>query len=138
MYLIHTIDLKVFSLLSTFGIPFRKQDPITCFVEMKEGRRHEQYTFWFEAADDEQKKIAENVMNAFWKFKHDGVFTMDPEHPIYYAIAALEAREVGMHWIRSKVEPFKRVTFGNKDILLSERARPALKEKLKTMARGMV
>lgn len=136
MYLIHTIDIKMAAVLITTGIPLRKTDPVTCFVETVNGKRHEQFTFWFEVFDDEKKKLSQDTMNAFWQFK-EGVFLLDQEHPLYYIIAALENREVLLHWIRSKVEPIKRVTFGNKDILLSERARPALKEKLKSMAKTL-
>lgn len=136
MYLVHTIDIKLASVLVASGIPLRKSDPITCFVEIKDGRRHEQYTFWFETLTEEIKLKAQDIMNTFWQFK-EGVFLRDIEDPLYYMISALENREVFLHWIRSKVEPIKRVPFGNKDILLSERAKPALKEKLKQMAKGM-
>lgn len=138
MYLVHTIDIKLASILLTAGVPHRKSDPITCQVETLTGKRHEQFTFWFEV-NDEQKKIAQDLMNAFWKFKDSGDFLLPSEHPLYYMLSALENRETLLNWIRTKVEPIKSVPVNDKiTILLSERARPALKEKLKQMARGMV
>lgn len=139
-FLIHVIDIKLASILISSGVPQRATDPITCEVQYRQpgNQRHEQYTFWFEIENtDEAKKHAEAIINSYLSFVQKWDMSLGEEHPLYYMIGVLQNREVLLHWIRTKVEPLKRTTVGKMDILVSERASPELKAKLRKQAIAM-
>jgi hypothetical protein len=137
-FTLHTIDIKLAAVLISSGITQRKTDPITCEVQYPNGKRHEQFTFWFEIPNtDEAKEHAQGIMNAYFAFVQKWDMALGEEHPLYYMIGVLQNREVLLHWIRTDVEPLKRTTVGKMDILVSERATPELKNKLRQQALNM-
>jgi len=124
-------DIKLASILSGLGIPYRKSDPVTCVVSTENGVRKEQYSFWFELDASSQHGSTETLIRAYQAAYQWAEYLLPQEHPLYYIKAGLENREIFLHWIRQKVEPMKIYQNGNQTILIGEKASQALKDKVK-------
>lgn len=123
-------DIKLASILSALGIPRRESDPITCMV--RDGR--EQYSFWFDVSDPTKRAEAERYFKAYAAARNWDSSVLGEEHPLYWMKAALENREVYLHWMRSKVAPLTEIQHGSKTVLIgakcSKRSRDIIRENL--------
>lgn len=115
---LYVTDIKLASILSALGIPKRQSDPVTCIV--REGK--EQFTFWFDTSDPTKRAEADRYFKAYVAARNWDDSVLGAEHPLYWMKAALENREVYLHWMRSKVAPLTEIQHGSKTVLIGARA----------------
>jgi hypothetical protein len=128
----HTKDIKLASCLIALGCAYREVDPITHLItEDDQGRRQSQYTFWFDLEKGDSKSICTKVVEAFFKWRDNGEYVLDREHPLYYMLGALANRDTLLHWIKSNVEPMRVINDGHRVIILSDRADQKTKDKIR-------
>jgi hypothetical protein len=129
---IHTADIKLASILSALGIPLRDNDPVTCVTEERDGKKFEQYTFWFDTSDGDISAKAKELVTAYYECgKEWKDSSLDKEHPLFWMKGALENREVFLHWIRNKVVPMRFIKHGEKTVLISARASERTKDRVR-------
>lgn len=129
---IHTIDLKLACLLVAFDIQWRKEEPVTCVVTEKDGKPHEQFTFWFEGNNHDAKPLIE----AYYKYKDNNELIME-EGPFRDSfkrvVDALLTREGYMHWMRNKATKQKLLNVNGRVLAIPVGASEKLKENCKRM-----
>jgi hypothetical protein len=122
---IPTNNIKIASALCAIGIPLRKTDPVTWVRQEKNGKPHDQYTFWFDAPRAE----VEGLLNASYEFLNNWKYTLPEKHPLYLVLAALYNREILLKLMRDST-PFVQVEKGGKTLLMPVNASPYLKKEM--------
>jgi hypothetical protein len=130
---IYVVDIKLASILASFGIPRRQSDPVTCEVRTEDGIRKEQFKFWFSLRTDEHRADARQYIEAYTKSRNWEELTLDEDHLLYWMKGVLENRESYLTEIKKNVAPIKIITIGNKTLLIGERASQELKDKIKKL-----
>ena len=130
---IYVVDIKLASILASFGIPRRQSDPVTCEVKIEDGIRKEQFKFWFSLGTDDHQSDAKKYIDAYTKARNWEELTLDEDHIIYWMKGVLENRESYLTEIKKNVAPIKIIQIGNKTILIGERASKELKDKIKKL-----
>ena len=129
----HTADIKLASILVALGVKRRQSDPITCMVQERDGKRHQQFTFWLDVSTDETFKKCANLVEAYYKFRNEDNMILDEDHPLYYMMAAFFNREKQLDEMKSDVEPMRTIKKGGVTLIIPENPSEALKQKLKKL-----
>ena len=127
----YTRDFTLSSILISLGIPRRQPDPITCIAEIVNGRRREEYTFWFDISRQEDRDECNELVDAYYRVKEDWTFALDEEHPIYYMYGFAKNWERQRDEMKNKVAPQRIVRRGSQTLLIGEDASEELKEKFR-------
>lgn len=126
----YTIDIKLSSILIALGLKRRVHDPITCMVQDKGGKTHDQFTFWIDVADKADFDKCAKLVDAYYKFTKDGILTLDEDHPIYYMVAAFQNRDRQLDEMRKNVTAMKTVRKGGITMIVPVNPSELLKTKL--------
>lgn len=129
----YTRDFTLSSILISLGIPRRESDPITCIATIVNGRRREEYTFWFDISDKERADRCNELVNSYYAVKEDWTFKLDPDHPLYYMYGFAKNREAQLNEMKNKVAPQRIVKRGSQTLLIGEDASEELKEKFRQL-----
>jgi hypothetical protein len=142
---IHTIDIKLASILATEEVPQRFEQPITCSVEQKDGKPHKQFRFWFDVSDIAVKEKASRIIDEFYAVRKQiqdnirlakiaGVQTINfPDSDIVKMTSVQMWRDAYLHWIKNFVEPMRTVEMGDKHVTLSVNATKETKDRIRKL-----
>jgi len=120
--ILFTKNLKLASVLATFGIPFRKDRPFSV-VEDADKNNQRSVTFFFTDTEDGFGGKIINVWERGWEA------IKDPEEPIAYMRAVLENRERLLDAMNNAT-PLVKKSFGKATLLISKNASPELKKRI--------
>jgi hypothetical protein len=123
---IPTNNLKIASALAALGIKLREPDSVTCEHQIKDGRAHDQFIFWF---DDDPGKV-KPLLNAAYAFLHNWEYTLPENHPIYMMLGCLYNRETFLKRMRDAT-PFVRIEKGSTTVLMPVNASEKLKKDMR-------
>lgn len=131
---IYVTDIKIASILIAFGVPRRATDPTTCEIRKgTDGRDRKQYSFWFDASEDEHSEIAEKTITDFAAAKDWETINRDIEDPLYWMKGVMENRDSLIHEMHNDVEAMRIIEVGEKTIVIGHRASQGLKDKMKSL-----
>tara|TARA_R110002126_G_scaffold125633_1_gene267858 strand:- start:117 stop:524 length:408 start_codon:yes stop_codon:yes gene_type:complete len=131
---IYVTDIKIASILIAFGVPRREGDPTTCEIRKgNDGKDRRQYSFWFDASDDEHSEIAERTIADFAAAKDWETLNRDEEDPLYWMKGVMENRDSLIHEMHNNVEAMRVIEVGEKTVVIGHRASQGLKDKMKSL-----
>lgn len=120
--ILYTQNLKLASVLCSFGVPFRKEEPFVIIEDADNGNR-KSCTFFF---TDTPNGLGGEIMQ---KWEAGWVALQDHEEPLAYCRAVLENRERLLDMMNNAT-PMVKKTFGKATLLVSKNASSELKKKL--------
>ena len=120
--ILFTKNLKLATVLATFGIPFRK-DKAFSIIEDADNKNQKTVTFFFTDTPD---GLGGRIMQTWEK---GWTAITNTEDPLAYIRAALENRERILDAMNNAT-PLVKKSFGKATLLISKNATPELKQKL--------
>ena len=120
--ILFTKNLKLASVLATFGIPFRNERPFSV-VEDADSNNQRSVTFFFSDTED---GLGGRIVET-WGKGWEGI--KDPEEPMAYMRAVLENRERLLDAMNNAT-PLVKKNFGKATLLISKNASQDLKKKI--------
>lgn len=120
--ILYTQNLKLASVLCSFGIPFRQGEPFVIIEDADNGNK-KSCTFFF---SDIPSGLGGKIID---KWEKGWSAMQDLEEPLAYCRAVLENRERLLD-IMNNATPMVKKTFGKATLLVSKNASPELKKKL--------
>ena len=120
--ILYTQNLKLASVLCSFGVPLRLQEPFVV-IEDADSSNKKSVTFFFSDTPDGLGGKIISKWEAGWQA------LKDPEEPLAYCRAVLENRERLLDMMNNATPMIKK-TFGKATLLVSKNASPELKKKL--------
>lgn len=128
-------EIKLASILTSYGIPRRESDPITCEIIKENGKEERRHKFWFDISDKNDADKCHAIETDFFAAKNWETLNRDAEDPLYWMKGALENRDALVHEIRNQVSPMEVITVGDKTVIIGHRLSEENKKKLKNMLR---
>ena len=120
--ILFTKNLKLASVLATFGIPFRKEKAFSVIEDADKNNQRSVTFFFSDTADGLGGRIVET-----WERGWEGI--KDPEEPLAYMRAVLENRERLLDAMNNAT-PLVKKNFGKATLLISKNASQDLKKKI--------
>ena len=120
--ILFTKNLKLASVLATFGIPFRKDRPFSVVEDADKDNQRSVTFFFSDTADGLGGRII-----ATWEKGWDAI--KNPEDPLAYMRAVLENRERLLDAMNNAT-PLVKKSFGKATLLISKNASPDLKRRI--------
>lgn len=120
--ILYTQNLKLASVLCSFGIPLRQNEPFV-IIEDADNHNKKSCTFFF---SDREDGLGGAIMS---KWEQGWAALQDTEEPLAYCRAVLENRERLLDMMNNAT-PMVKKTFGKATLLVSKNASPELKKKL--------
>lgn len=120
--ILYTQNLKLASVLCSFGISLRSQEPFVVIEDADNGNK-KSFTFFFTDTPD---GLGGKIMS---KWEQGWAAMQDLEEPLAYCRAVLENRERLLDMMNNAT-PMVKKTFGKATLLVSKNANPELKRKL--------
>lgn len=120
--ILYTQNLKLATTLATFGVPFRKDEPLRVIEDSDNGNKKTIFFFF----EDTTEKLGEQIIQR-WEAGWSAI--TDYDDPLAYCRAALENRERLLDAMNNST-PLVKKQMGKTTLLISKNASQELKKKL--------
>ena len=120
--ILYTRNIKLASVLATYGIPFREKEPMAVIEDADNGNKRSVTFFFNDLADGTGGRIID-----LWEKGWGAITNLDD--PLAYCRAVLENRERLLDAMNNAT-PLVRKQFGKATLLISKSASPELRRKL--------
>lgn len=120
--ILYTQNLKLATTLCTYGVSFRKDEPLRVIEDSDNGNKKSVFFFFEDTPDGLGQKLVDK-----WEQGWEGI--TDYDDPLAYCRAVLENRERLLDMMHNST-PLVKKQFGKTCLLISKNATPELRKKL--------